>query len=91
MKVLSFKEEINKIRSEKINKWQWKDGNKAKIKVVGKALALQSYKKLSNNCLLLNSAASIFVFVSKERFNNFKRSAKRQKLLCNREIVLIEG
>ena len=61
------------------------------MKVVGKASALQSYQKSSDNCSLLDSAASVHVFHSKERFSNFKRPARRQGLLCGGGIVPIEG
>ncbi len=40
MKVPSFKKEVDKIRLENTNKWQLEDKSKAKLKVVGKPLAL---------------------------------------------------
>lgn len=61
------------------------------MKVVGKTSALQSYQKLSNNCSLLILIAFIHIFHSKERFSNFERPAKKQKLLCDRKIILIKG
>lgn len=91
MKVPSFKEEIEKVRFGIINKWQWEDESEAKVKVISETLAFQSYQKSSDNCSLLNSAASIHVFHSKERFSNFKRPARRQELLYGKKIVQIEG
>ena len=61
------------------------------MKVVGKASALQSYQKLSNNCSHFDSATFAYVFHSKERFNNFKTTARKQELLCDGAIVPIEG
>ena len=60
------------------------------MKVVGKALILQNYKKLFENCLLLDLTTFIYVLYSKERFNNFKKFAKRQKLLYEENIALIK-
>ena len=81
MKIPSFKEEIDKVKSENTNKWRWEDGSEAKVKVVGKALALQSYQKSSNNCLLFDLAGSIQVFHSKKRFSNFKKVSKETRTL----------
>lgn len=52
---------------------------------------LQSYKKLPENCSLLDLATSIHVFCSKEKFSYFKRPAGRQRLVCSKEIVPIES
>lgn len=65
--------------------------NKAKVKVVSKTLALQSYQKLSNNYLLLDSAIFVYIFYLKKRFSNFGRPAKRQGLLFNKKIILIKS
>ena len=91
MKVSSFKEEVDKIRSGNTDKWRWEDGSETKVKVVGKASALQNYQKSSNNCSLLDLAASVHVFHSKERFSNFKWPVKRQELQCGGGIIPIEG
>ena len=40
MKIPSFKEKVDKVRSGNTNKWLWEDGSEAKVKVVGKASAL---------------------------------------------------
>ena len=61
------------------------------MKVVGKILALESYQKSFTNCFPLDLTAFIHVFHLKERFSNFKRSARRQKLLYNRGIITIKG
>ena len=61
------------------------------MSVVGKVLAIQSYKNKRLSTTLLNSTASVHVFYSKDRFSNFKRPIKRQKLKCDRGIMPIEG
>ena len=61
------------------------------MKVVGKALVLQTYQKSFNNCSLLDSAAFVYVFHSKERFSNFKKLARRQNLQYDGGIIPIEG
>ena len=57
---------------------------------MGKASALQNYQKLFNNCSRFDLATSVHVFYSKKRFSNFKRPARKQRLLCGRKIVPIQ-
>ncbi len=40
---------------------------------------------------LLDSAASVHVFNTKEKFSNFKRALKSQGLLCGSNVISIEG
>ena len=80
MKIPSLKKEVDKVRSGNTNEWRWEDESKAKVKVVGKALALQSYQKSFNNSLILDMTASVHVFHSKERFSNIKRLVRREGL-----------
>lgn len=61
------------------------------MRIVGKTLAIQSYKNKRLSTTLLDSAASVHVFNSKDRFSNFRRLARGQKLKCGGEIMLIEG
>ena len=62
---------------------------------MGKVLALLRWNMHSynfdNNYLLLDSAASVYVFHDKDRFNNFKRAIKSQRLLCGIDTITIEG
>lgn len=60
------------------------------MKIIGKALALQSYQKLSDNYSLLDSAAFVYIFDLKERFSNFKKWTKRQRLLSDKKIIPIK-
>ena len=61
--------------------------------MVGRASALQSYrdKRFTENCSLLDSAASVHVFHSKERFSYMRRPTRRQGLLRGGGVVPIEG
>lgn len=61
------------------------------MKVVSKILALESYQKSFDNCLLLESTTFLYVFYLKERFSNLKRFVKKQKLLYSGEIIPIKG
>lgn len=61
------------------------------MSIIGTALMLIHYKKVTDSCALLDLAASIYIFHEKKRFNYFKRASKRQILLNNRNIMPIEG
>ena len=61
------------------------------MKVIDKVLVLENYQKSSNKYSLLESAASLYVFYLKERFSNFKRSIKKQRLLYSEKIIPIKG
>lgn len=54
-------------------------------------MTLQKYKKVSKNYLLLDLIFFIYVFYLKERFSDFKKLIRRQKLLYNKKIVLIKS
>lgn len=68
------------------------DGS-AKVNRVGVAAAVQSYKdtRLPKGCTLLDSAASVHVCHTKERFSNFRRPKGKRGLLCGGGLVPIEG
>ena len=71
------------------------DGSIAKEKIMGRALALSNWNVHShnsdNNYLLLNFAASVHVFHNKDKFTNFKRATRGQRLLCGKEVITIKG
>ena len=62
---------------------------------MGRVLALSDWDIYSHNSdndyLLLNSATSVQVFHDKDRFINFRRATKDQRLLCGTETITIEG
>lgn len=47
--------------------------------------------KFDNNYALSYSAAFIYVFHDKDRFNNSKKPTKGQELLCNGDIFTVEN
>lgn len=51
---------------------------------------IHSYNS-DNNYSLLYSAASIYVFYNKDRFANFRRATKDQKMVCDINTITIEG
>ena len=60
---------------------------------MGRASALQSYNLPPgrSSLTLLDSAASVHIFHTKERFSHFRRPLKREGLLCSSGVVPIEG
>lgn len=54
-------------------------------------LILQSYEKLLENCSILDLTAFVYVFLSKEKLNNFKKPTRRQELLYGKKIFPIKG
>lgn len=44
-----------------------------------------------NNYSLLDSVASVHLFHDKDKFTNFKRAIRGQRLLCGTEVIRIEG
>ena len=94
MKVATFKQEVEKERLRQASAaivWRWGDESKTNVRIVSKTLAIQSYKNERLSTTLLDSAASVHVFNSKDRFSNFRRPARRQKLKCGGGIMPIKG
>lgn len=50
---------------------------------------MHSYNS-DNTYLLLNFAASVYIFHKLDKFTNFKRAIREQKLFCGTEIILIK-
>lgn len=61
-------------------------------KVVGRVSALSQFDlNIHTPDTLLDSAASVHVFNKKEKFSNFRRALRGQGLLCDNDVIPIEG
>ncbi len=61
-------------------------------KVMYRVSALSQFDHNSGSLdTLLDSAPSVYVLNIKERFSNFKRVIKGQRLLCGSNVISIEG
>ena len=101
MKVPSFWKKVTDFRAtltnaDALTAWRCKDGSSKKGRVVGRVLSLSEFKTFSTQetnpeYSLFDSAASVHVFHTKERFSNLRTFSRDKGLLCGTSYVPIEG
>ena len=105
MKVPSFRKRVEDVRSatkvfDEANKGanverRREDGSSKRRRIVGRVSSLSEFETSSRETNTeyspLDSAASVHVFHTQQRFANFRRSSRDEGLLCGTSYVPIEG
>ncbi len=94
MKAASFGKWVDDLRKtpkRNTDEWRGVDGGSTK-KVMYRVSAFSQFDlNVRFSDTLLDSASSVHVFTIKEKFSNFKRALKGQGMLCDSNVISIEG
>ena len=97
IEVPSFRNKVDnfKVSEKSFEDWRCEDGSSSQDKIMNKVSTFSDWDMHSHNSdndyLLLNSTAFVHIFHNKNRFTNFRRATKNQRLLCGIETIIIGG